>query len=178
MRLDAQIDTRYDGIMDPSEYSIGDILEAYCSRCRLNLDVSIAALVNGVVQKVMCRTCGNEVKYRAPVDLEVREQQQLKRLIRKHDKRCKEQEQPVAETVEADSPRAVLRQLWDELTDNVDGRFARVYESTREYEVEEAVLHKRFGMGIVHQINQDGRLRVLFRSGFHELDQGVDPIDE
>jgi hypothetical protein len=175
MHLDAQRATRYDGTMDPSEYSIGDILEAYCSRCRLNLDVSIAALMEGVVQKVMCRTCGNEVKYRPPVDMEARQQQKLSRLVRQHGKRRNEQEQPAAETVGADSPRAALRQLWDELTDNVDGRCARVYDPTREYEIEEAVLHKRFGMGIVHQISEDGSMSVLFRNGFQELAKSVEP---
>ena len=98
--------------------------------------------------------------------------------MRQHGKRRKEQEQPVAETVGADSPRAALRQLWDELTDKIDGRFARVHDPTREYEIEEAVLHKRLGMGIVHLINEDGSMRVLFRSGFHDLDQNAEPKNE
>ena len=87
----------------------------------------------------MCRTCGNEAKYRAPVDMEVRKQKKLARLMRQHEKRREEQTQPATEPVPSETPRAVLRQLWDELTDKVDGRFARVYDATRDYEIEEAV---------------------------------------
>jgi len=164
--------------MSTTQYSIGDIIEAYCSRCRLNLDTSVAAVLDGNIQKVMCRTCGNECKYRPPVDMAVRKQQQLKRLMRKHEKRREDQAKPaqVAPTT-GESPRAVLRKLWDELTDAVDARYARVYDPAREYELEEAILHKRLGMGIVQEVSDSGTMRVLFRTGFEEMEMAV-PQDE
>ena len=142
---------------------IGDIVEAYCSRCKLNLDTSVAALKNGSVVKVMCRTCGNEVKYRDPVDPQVQKQKALQRLMRKRNKKF----EPLKET-ELKGPSS-LRELWNELTDEIDARYARVYNSETQYAIKDALLHKRHGMGIVHSVNDDGTISVLFRKGFIQL---------
>ncbi len=84
----------------------------------------------------------------------------------------------MAEPSSAESPRAVLRKLWDELTDAVDARYARVYNTAHEYELDEAILHKRLGMGIVHEVSDSGTMRVLFRTGFEELEMGIPSDDE
>lgn len=142
---------------------IGDIVDIYCTRCRLNLDGSVSALVSGEVVKVTCRTCHNEVKYRPSVDLQQRKQKALERLMRQRSKKFAGL--PASE-IKGPNP---LRQIWDELTDKVDARSARVYDPTRTYELEEAILHKKHGMGIVHDVFADGTINVLFRNGFVEL---------
>ncbi len=43
---------------------LGDIIEDYCPHCGHLLDHSIAALVNGDVVKVLCRTCNREHAYK------------------------------------------------------------------------------------------------------------------
>ena len=43
---------------------IGDYVDDYCSRCKRTSDHSVAALVGEEPAKVLCRTCGNEHKYR------------------------------------------------------------------------------------------------------------------
>ena len=123
----------------------------------------------GEILKVMCRTCGNEVKYRPPVDAGVKKRKVLERLMKK---RQRKMEGIPEEKLSGPGP---LRQLWDELTDKVDARYARVYESTKEYDVEDALLHKKHGMGIIHDIHGDGTLNVLFRTGFIELPSGEEP---
>jgi hypothetical protein len=47
-----------------SEIRLGDIIDDYCSRCRLLTNHSIMAIVNGEPAKVTCRTCYNEHNYR------------------------------------------------------------------------------------------------------------------
>ena len=151
---------------------IGDLVEGYCLRCRLNLDASVAALVDGLVVKMTCRTCRNEVKYKPPVDERVRKQKALERVMKMRDKRRKGLDES-----EMKGP-GVLRQLWDEMTDRVDARYSRLYTPTATYEIEEAIRHKRHGLGIVHSIHGDGMLHVLFRTGFQELPSGQEPEDE
>jgi hypothetical protein len=164
--------------MTSTEPKLGDILEAYCSRCQLNLDVSVAAVVDGKPVKVMCRTCGNEVRYRAPVDLMVKKRKQLDRLMRARQPEIN----PAAESNESEdaslASRIALRKLWDELTDKVDARYAQVYVATRTYGMEDALLHKKHGMGIVHEVHADGMINVLFREGFQQLETGQPPPDE
>jgi hypothetical protein len=46
------------------EMRLGDILDDYCSRCRLLTDHSAVAMVGEQVRKVRCRTCDFEHDYR------------------------------------------------------------------------------------------------------------------
>ena len=50
--------------MPERELRLGDVIDDYCSRCRLLTNHSIVALVNGHPAKVHCRTCYNEHPYR------------------------------------------------------------------------------------------------------------------
>jgi hypothetical protein len=47
-----------------SELRLGDIIDDYCSKCRLVTNHSVVSIVDGVAAKVQCRTCYNEHKYR------------------------------------------------------------------------------------------------------------------
>ena len=46
------------------EIRLGDIIDDYCSRCRLLTNHSIVSLVNGEPAKVHCRTCFFEHNHR------------------------------------------------------------------------------------------------------------------
>lgn len=43
---------------------LGDYIDDYCTRCKRTTDHSIAAMVGDEVQKVACRICHTEHKYR------------------------------------------------------------------------------------------------------------------
>jgi len=43
---------------------LGDYIDDYCTRCKRSTDHSIAAMVGDEVQKVACRICHTEHKYR------------------------------------------------------------------------------------------------------------------
>ena len=55
-----------------SEIRLGDIIDDYCSRCRLETNHSVVSLVNGQPAKVHCRTCFYEHYYGAGKGLEKR----------------------------------------------------------------------------------------------------------
>lgn len=152
--------------------SIGDIVEIYCSKCRLNLDASVAALIDGQIVKVMCRTCVTEVKFKPPADMKEKKNKAIEKLMRMQQK--KRQGPPEVETVKPPP----LRELWDELTEKVDVRRAKVYERTRKYAVNDAILHKEHGMGVVHDIGAESELNVLFRDGFVRLESDRPPLDD
>jgi hypothetical protein len=46
------------------EPRLGDMIDDYCTRCRLLTNHSIVALVNGAPAKVHCRTCYYEHNYK------------------------------------------------------------------------------------------------------------------
>jgi hypothetical protein len=43
---------------------LGDVLDDYCTRCRLLTNHSAVAIVENAVKKVRCRTCNHEHDYR------------------------------------------------------------------------------------------------------------------
>jgi len=45
-------------------YRLGDLIDDYCTRCRLLLNHAVASMVDGKVVKVVCETCHNEHPYR------------------------------------------------------------------------------------------------------------------
>ena len=47
-----------------AEYRLGDIVDDYCSKCRLLTNHQVAALVDEEPAVVRCRTCYFEHKYR------------------------------------------------------------------------------------------------------------------
>lgn len=46
------------------EIRVGDVLDDYCSRCKLLTDHSVMAMVHGEVVKVNCRTCNRDHAYK------------------------------------------------------------------------------------------------------------------
>jgi hypothetical protein len=46
------------------ELKLGDMIDDYCSRCRLLMNHYIVSIVESEVRKVRCQTCGNEHNYR------------------------------------------------------------------------------------------------------------------
>ena len=43
---------------------LGDYIDDHCSRCKRSSDHAVVAMEGEEVQKVRCRTCNNEHKYR------------------------------------------------------------------------------------------------------------------
>jgi len=50
--------------MTDQAHRLGDVIDDYCSRCRLLLNHAIAGMVEGKVMKVVCQTCHTEHPYR------------------------------------------------------------------------------------------------------------------
>jgi len=50
--------------MSEPVYRLGDLIDDYCTRCRLLLNHAVASMVGGKVVKVVCETCHNEHPYR------------------------------------------------------------------------------------------------------------------
>lgn len=155
---------------------LGDIIEAYCSRCRLNLDCNVAAVYNGQILKVECRTCRNFVAFKPPKDMEAKKQSAVDKLMklqsRKRTLETKSSGKAAPEKPSTDLVR------WQALTAEFDIRKARPYDAHRVYKTGEYVLHKKLGVGYVEESDPEAdTFRVLFRDALCELEQNV-PIEE
>ena len=60
---------------------LGDDIDDYCTRCKRSTDHSIAAMVGEEVQKVACRICHTEHKYRHNDDGKPTKEQMFEKLV-------------------------------------------------------------------------------------------------
>jgi len=160
---------------------LGDIVEAYCPTCRLNLNASVAALLeNGAIGKVQCRTCGNFHAYKPPVPDEVRREQGVKRALNIRKKRgayvpeatYKRGGKVVKTTVrtpdfEVRAPvDPAAKSEWERLTEGVTSRQATIYRESKGYSVGDYLIHKKHGLGYVKEVREvegEGWAIVIFR---------------
>jgi hypothetical protein len=50
--------------MDPRRVRLGDVIDDYCSRCRLIMNHGVVGMVGDEVKKVRCNTCMSEHQFR------------------------------------------------------------------------------------------------------------------
>jgi hypothetical protein len=158
----------------PKEPFVGQDIDAYCPRCKLNLDVVVSAVHMGEIKQVQCRTCGNFVEYKPPADMQAKKDQMLKRLMKMQ--QTKNKGKPVAAAPKpAASPE---RARWEELTDQVDSRSARPYDKHRLYQAGQFVVHKKLGIGHVESSDpEEMEMIVLFKDGLETLPMN-EPVDD
>lgn len=51
---------------------VGDIVQAYCSQCKENLNAEVMAVVGDEIVTVTCKTCGTSQRHRPPADAKSR----------------------------------------------------------------------------------------------------------
>jgi hypothetical protein len=152
--------------MTAKPLAAGSEIDAWCTRCRLDLGHRIVAMVDRRPKRVICLTCNSEHNYRPP-----------------HSGSTAKDPRPApaergSRRSSSDggghSSRSALRQLAD-WEAHVAGRtvdaFTR-YSVDREYEPGELVLHRRFGEGYVVERAGPDKITVMFRDGPRVLVQG------
>lgn len=144
---------------------LGDIIEVYCSRCRLNLDANIAAVGADKPLKVQCRTCWNIVDFKPPKDMEEKRRKKVQRLMKLQEKKRDPSTERRAPVADSD-----VKAEWKAKTADFDIRYARPYDRHRAYEAGAFLLDKKFGVGVVES-TKDGAMIVLFRDVRMELEQ-------
>lgn len=136
----------------------GGEIDAWCTRCRLDLGHRIVALVDGRPKRVVCMTCGSEHNYRAPKS---EESAAVRRRLA-----------PSTKTSQPSKPKVPAgRTEWEA---RVNGQalaaFTR-YSMEQTYKVDQLVTHKKFGEGYVSSIPSPDKVTIVFRDGERTLAQ-------
>jgi hypothetical protein len=127
-------------IMKNTTPSVGDIIDAQCTKCQKVTNHVIVAMVSITPAKVQCNTCNGIHRYRQPGS------------IRKGTKRTKVS--PVAKQEE-----------WAELQPAMSTENAKDYAMDREYRVGTVIRHPNFGLGLVQRVVGNRKMEVLFEDG-------------
>jgi hypothetical protein len=131
----------------------GKDIESMCTKCKVVLNHTIIAMVEGLVKRVKCNTCGSEHNYRPP----------------------KEAKTPVKRSATAKTPAAsrtkikrdplvVDQEEWEMLSDSMDVNRAVPYDMNGAFRLKALVAHPLFGVGIV-SARHESKMEVLFKAG-------------
>jgi hypothetical protein len=126
--------------MKSTDISVGDIIDARCTKCRHVTNHVVVAMVESKPATVQCNTCQGIHRYRAPVSPPKTRQQP--------------KAQPAIRTEERDTFQAAIQ--------NVP---ARDYDMDKEYRAGTVIRHQSFGLGVVQRLAGNRKMEVLFETG-------------
>jgi hypothetical protein len=127
---------------------VGGEIDAFCSKCDLNLAHTIIAMVGPKVIKVKCNTCGNDHQYRGEQPL-VKSQSFAN-------------PRPRAATAGAAPKPARAAVAWEDKFQGKDLSRARRYSVRDTYAVDDVIDHPTFGLGLVVAVRLD-KVDVSFK---------------
>lgn len=147
--------------------SAGGEIDAWCTKCRMDLGHRIVALVGGAPKRVICQTCNGEHAYHAPRTGGSTPGVFIRRAnaAAPSEKKAPAGVRAAAKArVEADRHNA-----WASKT------LGRTVDSFKRYSMDvtlsmgELVLHSKFGEGYVEAVREDGKVSIMFRDGARTL---------
>lgn len=128
-----------------TQYSTGGYVDAWCTKCKLELGHTIVAMVQNVPKRVKCNTCNGEHNFRA-------RRSERNRRVSKNTPR------------KTGSREAKVNEYMSRLTGSDLSR-ARKYSMRESFKKDELIDHPSFGIGIVLTIIQADKMEILFKDG-------------
>jgi hypothetical protein len=147
----------------PNQIRTGGEIDAFCTKCDLNLAHTIIAMVGPKVEKVQCNTCHSTHKYRG--------QQPLV----KAQSFAAPKKSSAPKAASTGSRRTVI--TWDEQLKGKDLSRAKKYSIRETFAVDEVVDHPTFGLGIVTAVRGD-KVDIAFKQEDKTLVHGKAPPSE
>jgi hypothetical protein len=142
--------------------SAGSEIDAWCTKCRLDLGHRIIAMVENRPKRVVCQTCGSQHNYRAPKSLD--------RGVKVR-RPAKGSSAPRSRTAKAQAEFDRIQDWERRIAGKSLESFTR-YSIDRVFEADELVTHKKFGEGYVVELLGGRKVSIMFRDGLKVLAQG------
>lgn len=141
----------------------GSEIDAYCTRCRMDLGHRIVAMVGGAPKRVICQTCNSEHNYREP--------RTLKTATTPFVRNKKSEPKPTAAQRITQKARAE-QERHDTWATRALGKPLDAFTKYRmdyHFREGELVMHTKFGEGYVDAVLEGGKVSVMFRDGARTL---------
>jgi Zn ribbon nucleic-acid-binding protein len=152
----------------------GGEIDAYCTKCRLDLLHRIIAMVGDSVKKVECKTCGSHHLYRRP------KSERDERLRMLESKRASGDAKPAREGRTTAAERLTAAQkverdqttAWEKAIAGQPSTAFKPYRITLTFSQGELVRHPKFGDGVVARVIDRGKAEILFKDGPRTMAHG------
>ncbi len=128
-----------------NNYSAGGYIEAWCTKCKLELGHTIIFMVDNFPKRVKCNTCNGEHNFRTNPS----------------EKSRTRPESPIRKTKsqEANYNEYISRLSGSDLSN------AKKYSIKGNFEKDEIIDHPTFGIGMVLSVIQINKIEILFKDG-------------
>jgi hypothetical protein len=145
----------------------GGEIDAYCTKCRLDLNHRIVAMVGDQVKQVECLTCRGTHTYRRPRS-EIAAAAD-KRIAAKAERSTLSSSRPPksAASRESHAARAEREQksAWERSIAGQPASAFKVYRVFETFNPGDLVRHSKFGDGVIARVIDRGKVEVLFQEG-------------
>ena len=143
--------------------SVGENIDAYCLKCKLVLAHLILFKVDDVVNRVKCKTCGAEHKYRGTVPA-------AKKTAAVRTSSATRAKKPA-------TPKAAVNDAplqWDLKSRNMPPATSiRNYSIKDTFKVNHVINHPVFGVGFVEKVVTDKSIYVLFNDSVRLMGMNI-----
>lgn len=154
----------------------GGEIDAYCTKCRLDLTHRIIAMVGDVVKKVECKTCGSHHLYRRPKT--ERDAAHARMAKRAEERKAAGGSSAVvgnsksARAERAERAEREMTATWEHAIAGQPSSAFKPYRITISFGVGDLVRHSKFGDGVVQKILDAQKVEILFKDGPRTMAQG------
>lgn len=152
------------------KYRAGGEIDAYCTKCRLDLGHRIVAMVGDTVKKVVCQTCHSEHLYRVPMS-----QRGAKAAGSANGSAraaAPKRETAASRVTAAARAEREQRGHWESAIAGQPPTAFKPYRVTEHFQEGELVHHKKFGDGVVRAVVDRGKVEILFQDGPRTMAHG------
>lgn len=150
----------------------GGEIDAYCTKCRLDLTHRIIAMVGEAVKKVECKTCGSHHLYRRP---KTERDAAHARLAKKAEDRKAAASGGGSKSARAERAERAEREqtlVWEHAIAGQPSTAFKPYRITLSFSAGDLIRHSKFGDGVVKRILDAGKVEILFKDGPRTMAQG------
>ncbi len=154
----------------------GGEIDAFCTKCKLDLTHRIIAMVGDAVKRVECKTCGSHHNYRRPkserdarmAKLEKRDEERKAAAIVSSGGGSKAAREERAARAEREQTSA-----WEHAIAGKPSSAFVAYRISLTFGPGDLVKHPKFGDGVVARVIDASKVEILFKDGPRTMAQGV-----
>lgn len=156
----------------PKPPRVGGEIDAYCTKCRLDLNHRIIAMVGEDVKRVECLTCHGDHNYRRPMADREKEKERKAQSRAIHGSGSSSSKSSGPKT-ERGGSKLSSRQLWEKSISGQPPTAFKAYNIKQTFSPGELIRHSRFGDGVIAKILDPQKVEILFEDGPRTMAQGM-----
>lgn len=141
-------------------------VDAYCTKCKMDLNHRIVAMEGAKIARVECLTCRGQHNYRKP------KSGARAPAGKRRGPPPSRPSTPLARARARASSATQLKQRWEQATVGKPPGDFTAYRIDKVLSAGQLVRHKTFGDGVVSELMEDNKVEVLFEIGAKTLAHG------